>query len=622
VPALSKTAVAKPSSGARASARAPDSVARAEFPPAHYWRRWGTDAPAAVLPVPDEIVAPEPPLPQVAPGEEGDAPYRILIVEDDRSQALFAESVLNGTGMQARVVSVSNEVMAAMVEFLPDLVLTDLHMPGMNGTELTTLIRADAAFAHIPIVFLTGDPDPERQLEVLKVGADDFLSKPVRPRHLVAAVESRVRRARMLQRQRGGEGRHSTTGLYTRTAMLQRLGATIPGQKQGALYFVEIENTGALRDRYGYVALENVLTEAGRELGIIAGDNPVSRLNDNTFLAFAQALPPNELAGWGRGLRDALGRHAFTLDGEPLRLRAMVGYASLEHDFGDASSALAAAEQALRIARPLPVGIAAYEPPAPAEIETDADRVILIHDALANDRFELAYQPIVAVAGGEQAQYQTLLRLRDSEGDLHTAAQILPAAESAGVLHEIDKRVLQLAIETLRRRNRERKPVRLFVSQSPRTLTRDGYAAWLLQQMHANELEGAMLVVDVRQEDAIVHAVALHEFCSAMVPAGVQLCLGHYSSSSEADVLLAQLPLGFVRLAARYSNKLGDTLIRDQMRVAIERAHRLGLQVIGQQVEDPQSAATLWMSGVDYIQGNLVQHAAGGLDFDFQHSVL
>ena len=55
---------------------------------------------------------------------------------------------------------------------------------------------------------------------------------------------------------------------------------------------------------------------------------------------------------------------------------------------------------------------------------------------------------------------------------------------------------------------------------------------------------------------------------------------------------------------------------------AIERAHRLGLQVIGQQVEDPQAAATLWISGVDYIQGNLVQHAAGGLDFDFQNSVL
>ena len=107
-----------------------------------------------------------------------------------------------------------------------------------------------------------------------------------------------------------------------------------------------------------------------------------------------------------------------------------------------------------------------------------------------------------------------------------------------------------------------------------------------------------------------------------MVPAGIQLCLSQYRAGDEADALLAQLPLGFVRLASRYSTRLDDGPIRDEMRAAIERAHRLGLQVIGQQVEDPQAAATLWMSGVDYIQGNLVQRAAGELDFDFQHSVL
>jgi len=82
------------------------------------------------------------------------------------------------------------------------------------------------------------------------------------------------------------------------------------------------------------------------------------------------------------------------------------------------------------------------------------------------------------------------------------------------------------------------------------------------------------------------------------------------------------LPLGFVRLSARYSSSLDEPRVRDEMREAIEHAHRLGLQVVGQQVEDPQAAATLWMSGVDFIQGNLVQRVAGGLDFDFQHSVL
>lgn len=625
MPASSKSAAAKASGGAKASAMARNDGVRAEFPPQQYWRRWCEDAPEAVLPANDDAgTAPaEPPLPQVLPqGEGADAAYRVLIVEDDPSQALFAESVLGGTGMQARVVSVGSEVMAAMEEFQPDLVLTDLHMPGLNGTEITALIRAHAAFAHTPIVFMTGDPDPDRQLEVLQVGADDFLTKPVRPRHLIAAVESRVRRARALRRQRSGDGRNPATGLYTRTAMLQRLGSAIPAQAAGGLYFVEIENIRALRDRFGYAALESALTEAGRHLGGIAGEHPVSRLNDNTFVAFAPTLAPGELHAWARTLRDGIGRHPIKIEDETLRLHAQVGYVDLQTGFDDASSALVAAEQALRAARTEPAGIAAYVPPESPDGDTDADRIILIHDALANDRFELAYQPIVAVAGGDEAQYQTLLRLRDAEGGLHTAAEILPTAEAAGVLHEIDRQVLKLAIATMQERIGQDRPVRLFVTQSPRSLTREGYAGFLLESLAGTGIDGPSLVIDVRQEDALVHAVALQEFCNAMVPAGVQLCLSQYNAGREADALIARLPLGFVRLAARYSNQLDDGGVRDEMRAAIERAHRLGLQVVGQQVEDPQAAATLWMSGVDYIQGNLVQHAAGGLDFDFQHSVL
>jgi len=623
VTASTRTAAADAAGGARPTAAAPVPGVRAEYPPQHYWRRWCGDAPPPDLPADDATPANEP-LPQVVPAaDEGvDAPYRVLIVEDDPSQALFAETVLMGTGMQARVVGISSEVMTAMEEFKPDLVLTDLHMPGLNGTEITTMIRAHAAFAHTPIVFLTGDPDPETQFEVLQVGADDFLTKPVRPRHLIAAVESRVRRARKLERQRSGEGRHPSTGLYTRAAMLQQLGAAVPGATRGGLYFVEIENTTALRDRFGYAALESALADTGRNIGQLAGEHLACRLNDNTFVVFATGLDDPALGTFACTLRDGTSRHQVSINGEALRLRALVGYAALRSNFDDASTALAAAEQALRQARQLPLGIAAHEPPRAAAVEADADRVVMIHDALMNERFELAYQPIVAVAGGEEAQYQTLLRLRDGQGNLHTATEVLPTAEAAGVLHEIDRRVLELAVATLAERVGENRPVRLFVSQSARTLVRDGYAAALLQMLDGTGIDGPSLVVDVRQDEALVHAVALQEFCAAMVPAGVQLCLSQYTAGPEPDALLARLPLGFVRLAARYSSHLGEGAVRDEMRAAIERAHRLGLQVIGQQVEDPQAAATLWISGVDYIQGNLVQHAAGGLDFDFQNSVL
>ncbi|MCD9029361.1 EAL domain-containing protein [Luteimonas sp. BDR2-5] len=605
-------------------ADARDRADRAEFPPAGYWRRWAADAAPAVAPVADaeiETVAVAKAAPAPDAGGSAEAPARVLIVEDDPSQALFAESVLSGAGMRTHVVQVAGEFMAAVERVQPDLVLMDLHMPGMDGAELTAQLRALPAYSHIPVVFLTGDIDPDRHFEVLEAGADDFLTKPVRPRHLISAVQNRLQRARTL-REAAEAGRHPLTGLNSRLQLLQRLTAAIPAHPQGVVAFIEIEGIGALRDRYGYAGLESLLTDASRHIRKLVGDATATRLNDTTFLVFAPDVARAGLDDWARGLRDAIGGHAFPLDDQRIRLRALVGYADLAHGYGEPGAALAAAEQALREARGTPAGIAAH---APSDTHGNDARTAFsqdLHGALAENRIELAFQPIVAVAGGDEAQYQTLMRLRGRDGELHPAARVLPAAETAGLLDAIDRRVLELALDTLQARRQGGHGMRLFVSQSSRSLIEPGHAQWLLASLAERGLEGSSLVIDVRQDDALIHALALQEFCAQMVPAGVQLCLGQYTAGDEANALLAQLPLGFVRLSSRYSQHLDEPKVRDEMRLSVERAHRLGLQVIGQHVEDAQAAATLWMSGIDFIQGNLVQRVDGGLDFDFHHSVL
>ncbi len=130
------------------------------------------------------------------------------------------------------------------------------------------------------------------------------------------------------------------------------------------------------------------------------------------------------------------------------------------------------------------------------------------------------------------------------------------------------------------------------------------------------------MVIDVRLSDALIHSVTLAEFCRRMLPLGVQFCLSQFEPGQEAEALLAQLPLGYVRMAGRFAAAHADPQLRDQLRTAIDLAHRLGLQVIGQQIEDPQAAATMWMAGIDFVQGNLVHSVGSELDFDFQSAVL
>ena len=324
-----------------------EDIPRAEFPPARYWRRWCEDADPPRMPDleadadPGEAARAAVPGPASAAAESGEPPYRVLIVEDDRSQALFAETVLAGAGIQAQGVSDPELVMGTLESLRPDLVLMDLHMPAIDGAELTDMIRAHAELAHTPIVFLTGDPDPERQFEVLEIGADDFLTKPVRPRHLVAAVENRIMRARQLKAQRGAEKADTSTSLHTRTRMFQRLATAIPNDT-GALHVVEVAGIAALRERLGYSALEEILTAAARVVAAIAGDNPAARLNDNTFLVHVSG--DGDLEAFARELRDGLGReefgNGFVLASRPHAGERLVVAAVLKSALADFKAAL------------------------------------------------------------------------------------------------------------------------------------------------------------------------------------------------------------------------------------------------------------------------------------------
>ncbi|MBB4598998.1 EAL domain-containing protein [Xanthomonas arboricola] len=631
---------------------------RAETPPADYWRRWADEAAAAstiaepvsaaIIPAPALAAAPAPIVP-MAPAQsaaqgssahataaaptpttastprEGDdnaaadAPYRVLIVEDDRSQALFAQSVLHGAGMHAQVEMTAASVPQAIQDYHPDLILMDLHMPELDGIRLTTLIRQQPGQQLLPIVFLTGDPDPERQFEVLDSGADDFLTKPIRPRHLIAAVSNRIRRARQQALQQAGEPvsvrSNPETGLPTRGHVMELLADALARKQAGGLFFIEIASALGLRERYGYAAYERLMTQAGHRLASAAHPYPLARLNDNSFLLLGVDMPESSLEQHALEIRQRLSAHAFPVrEEESVHVRCAIGVAPLGLGFDDTGSALEAVERTALQARLRSDGVQAYLAPSQAEQQEQL--------RLVEGQLELAYQPIVAVAGGDTAQYQVLLRLRQADGTLLSAGQVIPAAEAAGRIADLDQQVMDHALGLLHLYQHAHPPLRLFVSQSPRTLARDAFADWLLKALVERGVAGQSLIVDLRLDDALIHAVTVQQFCAKLMPAGVQFCLSQFEPGDEANALLDQLPLSFVRMANRFADAHGNAAVRDELRSVINIAHQRGLMIIGQRIEDPQAAAAMWMSGVDFIQGNLVQTVGKELDFDFTNAVL
>ncbi len=147
-------------------------------------------------------------------------PYKVLIIDDSRAQATHTERLLNSAGIVTRTLFDPIKTMSELAEFQPDLIILDMYMPGCTGTELAKVIRHNDRYVSVPIIYLSAEDDLDKQLDAMSEGGDDFLTKPIKPRHLITTVRNRAARARNLKARMV---RDSLTGLYNHTHILQLL---------------------------------------------------------------------------------------------------------------------------------------------------------------------------------------------------------------------------------------------------------------------------------------------------------------------------------------------------------------------------------------------------------------
>ena len=118
---------------------------------------------------------------------------RILVVDDESSARNTLEAFLFGEGYDLAFAASGPEALARLDELVPDLILLDVMMPGMDGFKVCQRLKTDKRWRHIPIILVTVLDSKEDLARGLDAGADDFLSKPVNGLELRARVRSMLR---------------------------------------------------------------------------------------------------------------------------------------------------------------------------------------------------------------------------------------------------------------------------------------------------------------------------------------------------------------------------------------------------------------------------------------------
>ncbi len=189
-----------------------------------------------------------------------ETPYHILLAEDEPGVRIVAEDLLSSFGYTVTAVANGSEALAALETVQPDLILSDIRMPVMDGFQLLEEIRSEPTWQHIPFVVVSARAESSDLRTGMLLGADDYLTKPYQPIELEKAIAMRLRRARRVK-----DAVDCHQRLLTRT-LPRELGTPLTGVIAVGNLMAESAAEGRMLSREELADYARVLQQSGNRL--------------------------------------------------------------------------------------------------------------------------------------------------------------------------------------------------------------------------------------------------------------------------------------------------------------------------------------------------------------------
>lgn len=262
----------------------------------------------------------------------------------------------------------------------------------------------------------------------------------------------------------------------------------------------------------------------------------------------------------------------------------------------------------------------AYE--APANEAPIPPLAQTIDDALANDRMELLFQPILAVDNDDFENHEVFLRISGEDGHL-MPGDFLPIAERYGLMPSIDRWVVTHAITRFREEHQQAKKsgrttaLRFFINISSHSLVDPVAITEISRTIARAKLPPGSIVIEVDRNTIVSRLRRSKELNKYIKKLQLQFSMDHFDIGDNSLNYLKHVELDYI--------KLNQTLVRaihtspqqqDNVRAIVDKARRSGIRVIASQVEQARELAALFDTGVDYIQGYLIAEPSDWLEHD------
>lgn len=560
----------------------------------------------------------------------------LLLVDRNGDEACHALDSLERAGWQDPIRLQSLEELPARVHAVrgvpePQPCLAVIAAGAIDPQlldQLRQLQRLTSAGSLGIVVMVTSDiPSPETEqalahgcLDVLPLRAGDVPARLRLAGQLLCERHRRIAREQRLKEQlakrRVMEARlnyvatHDVlTDLANRRAMEEALDTAIrAGRESGithALLYLDLDRFKLHNDAAGHRTGDRLLRTIGNLLrGTLPAEYPVARLGSDEFAVFIPGADEREATTTAERVR-AVVEAIEPGDGLAVyHVSASIGLAMLEPgSVSGPTQALAQAEQACYFAKTRggnAVHRFSRSDEALQQLHEDMYWAAPLRRALAEDRFFLAYQPVLSVRENRVSHFEALIRLPTGIGKGDGTASFMPAAERLGLARQIDLWTVNRAVDFLA----EHSTFSLGVNLSSHAFQEQALLPLLREKLESTAISPGRLVFEITETAAVLNFTETRRMIGELRSLGCRFAIDDFGSGFSSYNYIKQFPVDMVKIDGSFVVDMRkDRRDRAIVQSMIDIAHNLDKEVVAEFIEDRETLRLLVTMGIDYGQG-------------------
>ena len=521
-----------------------------------------------------------------------------------------------------------------------DAILLDVMMPDISGLDVLKQLRVDRSPGSLPIIMVTAKRDSADVVEALRLGANDYLTKPVDFAVALARVTAQVERKRARQQLEQANAalkrsndrllheiaqrvrfetkteylihRDALTGLSNRTLLHERLGQAIfraaRHSRWVAVICVDLDNFKIINESLGHGAGDELLRIVAKRLVACVRDtDTVARLSGDEFVILLDQSQSgvDMVSSVVERIRDAIGEQ-IELHGRFVRVTGSIGVAAHPDDGANADVLLANAEAAMYHAKQAGRNNIQFFKP---EFNKASHNKLLLQEelrnALARSEFILHYQPQLDLRSGRIFAVEALIRWLHPISGLRPPAKFIPAAEESGLISAIGDWALREACRQNKAWQREGlPPIVMSVNVSARQFADEGLVEAVLRALRDSGLEARFLELELTESLIMQDVARAVATMNVLRDLGVQLSIDDFGTGYSSLAALKTFPVARLKIDKSFIDELAaNESDRAVASAVISLGQKLNLRVIAEGVETAEQIAFLRQNDCDEIQG-------------------